>query len=222
MNDKELQQAFLQFLAKKSGAKNQQELEKYVQSLGEDGLKQAYNEFTKVMQSQAQKAAHGAKLQYFRDLKHKCAEGEELVFYKKGGSVECGCKGKVMEKGGEVKKASTGTAIVDDFKKKKQKQQTTTQQTNNKPKESNNKPKERLNPTSTPKLPGGKYPTYWNAAEREAWERKYGSEANGTPERKKGGELKKAGAGCIAEFKSKRRFAKGGSLNGIPFIKLVQ
>jgi hypothetical protein len=49
MNDKELQQAFLQFLAKKSGAKNQQELEKYVQSLGEDGLKQAYDEFTKVM-----------------------------------------------------------------------------------------------------------------------------------------------------------------------------
>ena len=116
MNDKELQQAFLQFLAKKSGAKNQQELEKYVQSLGEDGLKQAYNEFTKVMQSQAQKAAHGAKLQYFRNLKHKCGENEELVFYKKGGSVECGCKGKVMEKGGEAPKSRNA---IKEFKTRK-------------------------------------------------------------------------------------------------------
>jgi len=44
----------------------------------------------------------------------------------------------------------------------------------------------------------------------------------GTPERKKGGELKKAGAGCVAEFKGRKRFARGGSLNGIPFIKMAQ
>lgn len=200
MNDKELQQAFLQFLAKKSGAKNQQELEKYVQSLGEDGLKQAYNEFTKVMQSQAQKAAHGAKLQYFRDLKHKCAEGEELVFYKKGGSVECGCKGKVMEKGGEVKKASTGTAI-DEFKKKKQ-------QNNNKP-----QPQEK-GVTYDPKT-GKMRPATKEELEQRAKNRKDATQGKGEgnhvqPNVQNSEKVKKAGAGCIAEFKSKRRFAKGG------------
>lgn len=109
MNDKELQQAFIQFLAQKSGAKNQQELEKYVQSLGEDGLKQAYEEFTQLMQSKAQKAAHGAKLQYFKKLKNQCADDEEVVYYKRGGSVDCGCKKK--EEGGEIKKANTGTFL---------------------------------------------------------------------------------------------------------------
>ena len=205
MNDKELQQAFLQFLAKKSGAKSQQELEKYVQSLGEDGLKQAYDEFTKVMQSQAQKAAHGAKLQYFRDLKHKCGEGEELVFYKKGGSVECGCKGKVMEKGGEVKKASTGTAI-DDFKKKKQQEKGT---------------------TYDPKT-GKMRPATKEELEQRAKNRKDATQGKGEgnyvqPNAQNSKKVvKKAGAGCIAEFKSKRRFAKGGSLNGIPFIRGAQ
>lgn len=193
MNDKELQQAFLQFLAKKSGAKNQQELEKYVQSLGEDGLKQAYDEFTKVMQSQAQKAAHGAKLQYFRNLKHKCGENEELVFYKKGGSVECGCKGKVMEKGGEVKKASTGTAI-DDFKKKKQQEKGT---------------------TYDPKT-GKMRPATKEELEQRARNRKDATQGKGEgnyvqPNAQNSKKVvKKAGAGCIAEFKSQRRFAKGG------------
>ena len=196
MNDKELQQAFLQFLAKKSGAKSQKELEKYVQSLGEDGLKQAYDEFTKVMQSQAQKAAHGAKLQYFRDLKHKCAEGEELVFYKKGGSVECGCVGKKMEKGGEVKKASTGTA-VDDFKKKKQQSQ-----------------QNQKGVTYDPKT-GKMRPATKEELEQRAKNRKDATQGKGEgnyvqPNTQNSEKVKKAGAGCIAEFKSKRRFAKGG------------
>ena len=106
MDEKQIQEAFLQFLAQKSGAKNQKELEKYVQSLGEDGLKQAYMEFQKILQSQTQKAAHGAKLDYFRKLKNQCPEGEELYYYKKGGSVGCGCKKK--EDGGEVVKAQNG------------------------------------------------------------------------------------------------------------------
>ena len=91
MNDKELQQAFIQFLAQKSGAKTQKELEKYVQSLGEEGLKEAYAEFTKVMQQQVQKAERGAKLNYIKSLKHQCADDEEVVYYKKGGRVSCGC-----------------------------------------------------------------------------------------------------------------------------------
>ena len=42
MNEQELQQAFIQFLAQKTGAKTQQELEKVIQQMGEQGLKQAY------------------------------------------------------------------------------------------------------------------------------------------------------------------------------------
>ena len=116
MNDKELQQAFLQFLAQKSGAKTQKELEQYVQSLGEEGLKQAYQEFTQIMQQQAQKAAHGAKLQYFKRLKNQCNEDEELVYYKKGGMVECGCQKK--ETGGtfDNKPKKSSSKAVNDFK----------------------------------------------------------------------------------------------------------
>jgi hypothetical protein len=36
-------------------------------------------------------------------LKHQCAEDEELVYYKKGGRLDCGCK----KKGGEIKKEQT-------------------------------------------------------------------------------------------------------------------
>lgn len=44
-----------------------------------------------------QKAAHGTKLQYFKSLKHKCADDEEVYYYKAGGSVGCGCR--KIEKG---------------------------------------------------------------------------------------------------------------------------
>lgn len=48
------------------------------------------------------KAAHGAKLDYVKSLKHICPEGQELVYFKKGGSVKCGCVGKKLEKGDKV------------------------------------------------------------------------------------------------------------------------
>ena len=58
------------------------------------------------LQGQVKAARHGAKLQYLRSLKNQCPEGEELYYYKKGGSVGCGCKKK--EDGGEIKKAQNG------------------------------------------------------------------------------------------------------------------
>lgn len=70
--------------------------------------------FQKYKQSKKTKAAHGAKLQYFRTLKNQCPEGEELYYYKKGGSVGCGCKKK--EDGGEVRKAGLGCSTIDKFK----------------------------------------------------------------------------------------------------------
>ena len=61
------------------------------------------------------KAAHGAKLSYIKSLKHICPEGEELVYFKKGGKTGCGCQKK--ETGGEVEKAENG--VVAKFKKLK-------------------------------------------------------------------------------------------------------
>nr|DAH97484.1 MAG TPA: hypothetical protein [Caudoviricetes sp.] len=43
MEEQQLQQAFLQYLMQKTGAKDQQQLEQVIQQLGEDGLKQAYS-----------------------------------------------------------------------------------------------------------------------------------------------------------------------------------
>ena len=64
---------------------------------------------------QTTKALHGAKLNYFKSLKHQCAEDEEVVYYKKGGSVTCGCKKK--EQGGEVPTAKCGA--IAEFKTRK-------------------------------------------------------------------------------------------------------
>ncbi len=118
MDDKKLQQKFLQFLAQKSGAKTQKDLEKYVQGLGEDGLKKAYDEFSKSIQEEeatkARKAAHGIKLNYIRNLKNQCADDEELVYFKKGGSLDCGCR-KKMQNGGETPKKEN---IISKFKRK--------------------------------------------------------------------------------------------------------
>lgn len=108
-NNKELQQKFLQYLAKKSGAKTEKELEDYIKGLGEEGLKKAQEEF---MASLQQKAAHGAKLNYFRKLKNICADDEQLIYFKKGGRVDCGCVKKAQ--GG----TDTGKFVTDDKVKK--------------------------------------------------------------------------------------------------------
>jgi hypothetical protein len=43
-----------------------------------------------------------------------CPDGEELVYFKKGGMIDCGCQKK--EKGGEVKQPKKANAI-EEFKK---------------------------------------------------------------------------------------------------------
>lgn len=58
------------------------------------------------LQGQVATVKHGAKLQYIKSLKNKCADDEELYYYKKGGSIGCGCKKK--EEGGEIKEAKCG------------------------------------------------------------------------------------------------------------------
>lgn len=66
-------------------------------------MKQAAQAFAQSVSKQTQSAKHGAKLRYIRSLKNQCAEDEELRYYKKGGSVGCGC----------VKKGNKGIQMPD-------------------------------------------------------------------------------------------------------------
>ena len=102
MNEQELQQAFIQFLAQKTGAKTQQELEAAIQQLGEEGLKQAYAEFMQLIQQQQVRAAKfGAKINYIKKLRGQCPDGYELQYYKSGGQLCKKCmKKQVMQEGG--------------------------------------------------------------------------------------------------------------------------
>lgn len=63
----------------------------YIENLGEDGLKKAYQRFQDWKQKKTKKAAHGLKLNYIRRLKNQCEDGEVLVYYKTGGSIGCKC-----------------------------------------------------------------------------------------------------------------------------------
>lgn len=104
MNEQELQQAFIQFLAQKTGAKTQQELEAAIQQLGEEGLKQAYAEFMQlIQQQQVQAARFGAKINYIKKLRGQCPDGYELQYYKSGGQLCKKCmKKQVMQDGGDL------------------------------------------------------------------------------------------------------------------------
>lgn len=77
-------------------------------------IKKAAQTFAQAVQQKTQAAKHGAKLNYIKSLKHQCAEGEEVYYFKKGGSVGCGCRKK--EDGGEVTKASKGCSAIKKFK----------------------------------------------------------------------------------------------------------
>lgn len=110
MNEQELQQAFIQFLAQKTGAKTQQELEQVIQQLGEDGLKQAYSEFMQLVQQQQVRAAKfGTKLNYIKQLRGQCPDGYDIEYYKSGGNFCKKCVKKQIETGD----------VLTDFKNRK-------------------------------------------------------------------------------------------------------
>lgn len=84
-------------------------------------MNQAAQAFQQALQQKTQAAKHGIKLNYLKSLKHQCAEDEEVFYYKKGGSVGCGCK-KKMENGGQTPKKKN--SAVDKFKNRKPDQAT--------------------------------------------------------------------------------------------------
>lgn len=103
MNKEEEIKEFEQYLVAEAQSKKK-DPEAYIKELGEDGLKEAYKRYQTWKQNKAKKAAHGLKLEYIKALKHKCNDDEELVYFKKGGNIHCGCKKK--ENGGTMKEES--------------------------------------------------------------------------------------------------------------------
>lgn len=118
--DSEIQNAFIAYLIQQSNAQTQDELEQFVQSIGEDGLKSLYKKFVQSMQQGTQSAKNGAKLNYIKSLRGKCPEGYELGYFKEGGKVCAKCVEKREKEGALPFKpiqGEKGTKVVQDFKK---------------------------------------------------------------------------------------------------------
>lgn len=205
----------------------------YAKELGEDGMKEAYKRFQAQKQKKAQKAAHGAKLQYFRTLKNQCPEGEELYYYKKGGSVGCGCKKK--EDGGEMKpKKDCGGGPVAKFKKMRQggqpkvvngsTKQPTIQGTAKMQEEFKRKQREKerqrkIDEQSLKDYEEGNNGNSDNPPDSKAMSKEYIKKQE-SKKRSSGGYhtimADKCGSKVVKKFK---KHHQGGSLNGIPFMQ---
>lgn len=114
------QKAFVAYLIQVSGAQSEQDLNDFIQSLGEEGLKQQYQQFMQTMQNGTPSAKNGAKLNYIRSLRGVCPEGYELGYFKEGGQICAKCVEKREKMGGipfRPLQGEKGTKVVQDFKK---------------------------------------------------------------------------------------------------------
>lgn len=204
MDTKGLQKEFINWCkANKKSPKSEQETKQlfvsFMKEKHPEEYKAAIENQKKQQQQQAQKAAHGAKLNYFKSLKNQCAEDEEVFYYKKGGSVGCGCKKK--EDGGQVNKASIG-GVVERFK---------------------NRAKQKIEEAKA-KVNAKKFKNDYSSKKVKQSQEDYEKGISDHEVNKCGGKMKKASRGAIAEFKKARcgsklkKHLQGGSLNRIPFI----
>ena len=120
--DKQKAQRFAQYLVSKYGQDGAKKKIQKIQKTGkvdQEDLKgfaesEQKGGNQKKDQKKTSKDLHGAKLNYIKTLKHQCADDEELVYYKVGGKVDCGCK----KKGGDIEpKKECGGGAVSKFKK---------------------------------------------------------------------------------------------------------
>lgn len=70
LDNTEEQKAFIAFLMQESGAKNQEQLEQFIQSLGEEGLKQEYQKFVQAIKQGIPTQKLGGKLSYLKYLRN--------------------------------------------------------------------------------------------------------------------------------------------------------
>lgn len=167
----------------------------------QQGDQEAIQIATAIQELLKQKAAHGTKLQYFKSLKHKCADDEEVYYYKAGGSVGCGCR--------KIEKGESGMETPEDQRKKTvattpsrttvgAKKMAVSKETSNKPIQNTQTPKKKkVTPWTKEDDKGlekerinkkeGPYSRKWNSLP-ESEKRKINGEVDGD---KCGGKLKK-------------------------------
>lgn len=222
MNNNEKAAKFIAWVQKKKGFKTQDEAINYVKGLDEKGKESLAQQYA---QANAQKAAHGAKLNYVNNLKHKCADDEELVYFKAGGKVGCGC----------VKKQGGGDISPEERKRIDAKAKAAREAEKNVGEGKGSNKTNRFTAAKIYKDRNTKMNYKNNPDEKEPPRINKGlhKNANGAKLcggsklklKKKGGEvcpkcgkIHSAGVGCsVAAFKEK--FEKGGSLNGISFYQ---
>lgn len=61
-----------------------------------------------------QMARRGAKLNYLKSLKDQCPEGEEVIYFQKGGNICKKCEKKKQE---VLKKTNNSSNVIEEFKK---------------------------------------------------------------------------------------------------------
>ena len=88
-NQQKMMQLLVSYIAQKTGAKSQKDVEATLQKLGQEGISKILgsDEFKQFVAGQAQSAKLGAKLSMQR-----CPKGSSLVLFKTGGKTKCGCK----------------------------------------------------------------------------------------------------------------------------------
>ena len=97
MNNPQLAEQFLTALSQKLG--KEITIDQLSAAAADPEMGQQLEMMAQSMMSQA--AKHGAKLNYIARLRNKCPEGQELVYYAKGGRICSACMGKKLEQGGE-------------------------------------------------------------------------------------------------------------------------
>ena len=226
--DKAKAQRFTQFLIERYGEDGAKKKIQKIQKTGkvdEEDIKAFAASEQKQQEQQVEKKAHGAKLNYFKSLKNQCAEDEEIVYFKKGGSVTCGCKKK--EDGGQVTTAKEGSAIAKFKEARKMQKGGQPKIEKNDTVHINGKPYSVTYSDGTKRNPKSPFPKYShqqyvkdrdNKTDKEAQKRvKKIDRVTKDEEMKKGGTISKfKKAKCGSKLK---KHLQGGSLNGIPFIK---
>lgn len=212
MDTKGLQKEFINWCkSNNKSPKSEDETKQLFVAFMKEKYPEEYKQALQNQQKQAKKAAHGAKLNYFKSLKNQCAEDEEVVYYKKGGSVGCGCKKK--DNGGPITKDNPSWKTKFENRKKNQNYPDPTEGG-----------KKKYDPNTKKYVPV-------TEEDRKKWKKNLDDarkgKGEGTPERKCGGKVKKnedgskinknCGGSAIAKFKMHRQ---GGSLNGVPFIRM--
>ena len=232
MDTKGLQKEFISWCkSKNKSPKSEDETKQlfvtFMKEKHPEEYKQAVQNQQKQQQAQAKKAAHGTKLNYFKSLKNQCAEDEEVVYFKKGGSVKCGCKKK--EDGGEINKAQKGSA-VDKFKNRQKSEKKDIQWTNKDDrkldslvmrKEYHKKPLTQQGEKDLKDLKE-RFKKSSNKNKYEVQEEKCGGKVK---KKEDGSKINKDCGGAVAKFKAAKcgsklkKHLQGGSLNRIPFMQ---